>query len=270
MLGIYDIYEDGVATPANTTGMGNPQAPQDGECGSEPLCGTAKCKKEKKKKNKDIKEGIFDDKSVAKQKNSMIFKIADFIVSQPEMGIKDNIKEQVMSAVFNAITLDNVGFSLDIKAFEESSNYGQLDFLYVPKQGLPDWFKLNNVYNAKGGYSICTHTGDLSNLNLTVWADDGKSYADLSVSCKIKTVGESLTLGKIECYRFMVNAPSIESISFDKDSIMIGAQFGRCSKLQNIYGFIGHADSVVFPKNFVKSYMAQHGLVGWGTNVIVA
>lgn len=268
MLGIYDIYEtEGAATPANTMGMGNPQPPQDGECGSEPLCGS-KCKKQKKEKTKKVQEGILDKKSVARESNSMVYKIADFIVSQPEMGIKDNIREQVMSAVINAITLDDVGFSLDIKAFEESSNYGQIDFLYVPKQGLPDWFKLNNVYNAKG-YTICTHTGDLSNLNLAVYTDNGRTYADLSISCKIKTVGESLTVGKITCCDLYILAPSIESFSVDKDSTIITLDVSKCSKLTDIYSKFPYATSVKLNKTFVKHQLKLTGVVSWGANITI-
>jgi hypothetical protein len=59
MKTIYDIFTEECcnATPANTAGMGNPMAPTDTECGTEPLVG--KCKKEKNKKHKKtIKEGI--------------------------------------------------------------------------------------------------------------------------------------------------------------------------------------------------------------------
>ncbi len=48
-----------MATPSNTMGMGNPMPPTDTTLGSEPLV-TAKCKKEKCKKPKKIREGLLD------------------------------------------------------------------------------------------------------------------------------------------------------------------------------------------------------------------
>ena len=59
MKTIYDIFTEECcnATPAITTGMGNPMAPTDTENGSEPL--VAKCKKDNKKKcKKYVKEGL--------------------------------------------------------------------------------------------------------------------------------------------------------------------------------------------------------------------
>lgn len=46
------IEMEGVATPGNTMGMGNPMAPTDSTPGTEPLIGTAKAKREKIKKRR--------------------------------------------------------------------------------------------------------------------------------------------------------------------------------------------------------------------------
>ena len=49
------IEMEGVATPGNTMGMGNPMMPIDSTPGTEPLIGTAKVKKEKiKKRHKKV------------------------------------------------------------------------------------------------------------------------------------------------------------------------------------------------------------------------
>ena len=47
------IKEEGVATPLNTMGVGNPVPPTEGEPGSEPIC--TNCKKKKKVKVSCIK-----------------------------------------------------------------------------------------------------------------------------------------------------------------------------------------------------------------------
>ena len=46
------IEMEGVATPGNTMGMGNPMMPTDSTPGTEPLIGTAKVKREKIKKRR--------------------------------------------------------------------------------------------------------------------------------------------------------------------------------------------------------------------------
>ena len=60
MKNLFQYIEEmeGAATPGNTVGMGNPMLPTAEEPGTEPLCATAKCKKEKKKK---VKESLLDD-----------------------------------------------------------------------------------------------------------------------------------------------------------------------------------------------------------------
>lgn len=45
---------DGMATPGNTVGMGNPMPPSGDNVGSEPLVPVAKAKKEKLKKKRKI------------------------------------------------------------------------------------------------------------------------------------------------------------------------------------------------------------------------
>ena len=57
MKNLIDIVNemDGVATPGNTMGMGNPMPPTDGCCGSEPLAPI-----KKKTKKKPVKEAFFD------------------------------------------------------------------------------------------------------------------------------------------------------------------------------------------------------------------
>jgi hypothetical protein len=59
MKSLYMYLEDIMATPGNTMGMGNPMPPTDTTLGSEPLV-AAKCKKEKCKKSKKIREGLLD------------------------------------------------------------------------------------------------------------------------------------------------------------------------------------------------------------------
>ena len=46
------IEMEGVATPGNKMGMGNPMMPTDSTPGTEPLIGTAKAKREKIKKRR--------------------------------------------------------------------------------------------------------------------------------------------------------------------------------------------------------------------------
>lgn len=46
------IEMEGVSTPGNTMGMGNPMMPTDSTPGTEPLIGTAKTKREKIKKRR--------------------------------------------------------------------------------------------------------------------------------------------------------------------------------------------------------------------------
>lgn len=80
MKNIADIYNEntGIATPANTTGMGNPMAPTDTENGSEPL--VAKCKKDNKKKcKKHIEEGLLSGQDSTLKDGANTACIIDYI-----------------------------------------------------------------------------------------------------------------------------------------------------------------------------------------------
>jgi hypothetical protein len=80
MKNIADIYNENAeiaATPANTTGMGNPMAPTDTENGSEPL--VAKCKKDKKKCKKCIKEGLLSGQDATLKGGENIACILDYV-----------------------------------------------------------------------------------------------------------------------------------------------------------------------------------------------
>lgn len=81
MKNIADIYNENadiVATPANTTGMGNPMAPTDTENGSEPL--VAKCKKDNKKKcKKCVKEGLLSGQDATLKDGENITYILDYV-----------------------------------------------------------------------------------------------------------------------------------------------------------------------------------------------
>ena len=270
MLGIYDIYETDGATPAATMGMGNPQpANTDGTVGSEPLdgCCTAKCKKEKKKKKVD--EGIMDRREVATAKQREINQIVRFILDQPEMVVQEKVYDEVYNALCNAISLHPDGtFDLDVKVYESLTQHGQIDHLFVPKTGIPQWFKLRNVYNAKNGYVIYTHTSDLSALDLTVWErEHDKGYGDLGISCK-KTSEDCIQFGQIHCFNFVINSPWHNAIMFKKEPTLITADFSKCKNLVTIYGDISDAIcSVSLNEKFIKNYLYEKGFVSYGTSI---
>ena len=265
MKNIADIYNENaeiVATPANTTGMGNPMAPTDTENGSEPL--VAKCKKDNKKKcKKYVKEGLLKGQAETLKGGDDIIKFVQWFVNQhvAEEPVVDF--EAAFNSMMNATELkgDTVIINTD-KAYDHMIKRFDPDRLIIKTALMPSNIKNIKIINCKHGYIINSYISDLSQFNIEVYTDNGNKYGNIVAAFKMKTTGDAVKFGNIKAGAFTVSSPKIKTIEIGKDCDIIEPDFEQCMQLEDIKGSLGMPEEFSVSRHFLKCQLVKSGLLG--------
>lgn len=214
MKNIADIYNENaevVATPANTTGMGNPMAPTDTENGSEPL--VAKCKKDKKKKcKKCVKEGLLSGQdNVLDQGNKAIADMCLFhwkysksylykVYKNVKGGLGGVFKKHFVKkapAIYTSWTSDSIKSRPDYGKKIKHDQYS-IDYLYaiILSTKLPKPVESYNLYRFKDVFELKKEIDERLRFYMT---DDWRKFRTQKnnfpvLSCEIKPKMEGLTI----------------------------------------------------------------------------
>lgn len=279
MKHIFDIYEDGAiaATPGNTMGMGNPMPAGEDTLGSEPLVGKkAKCKKEKFKK--EVKEGILDDIETNLQVGDDIMKFANWIVNQ-HVEIYPNINsEDVINILINGITISGNTAILDIKKLYNTGDfvkYFSEDRLILTNKGVKALSKniktIKYINCGEYGLQVSSIASDISNINFEVYADEGRTYADINMNFPNKYVKSgTIKLGKITGDIVKISNSNIDSLMIDTDSIILELDLQECGGLSRIYGKMPNTlYKLKLNKYTVDCLLKNQGIVSWSTNLTI-
>ena len=264
MRDLYDIYEDGVAcsTPGNTTGMGNPMPPTDGEVGSEPMCGKGKCKKEKKKKK--VEESILDKTS--KRVKEIDFKkdIAWWFATNQNVNSKEKTEE--IAAIYETQIVDNGDGTYDIDTSLNTQKRWGLDLIQIPKEGIPDWFKIRNVHLDFSKADITSLTGDLRNLD---WRFFNGKTKDGDLDIKFWTSDVNITLGPVRCGDIRIVSNRASSLDFDPKTIASSVDIKNCEELEYVSNIPKNAVSVSLPRKVVNEYPKYKGFCPKGAAIYI-
>lgn len=273
MKALYDIYtvmgddafyEECCATPGNTMGMSNPMLPTAEEPGTEPLTPTAKTKTEKKQKHKKaaVKEGILDDIDTTIGNGDKLVSIIEWYKTQRGYACEDTDDDDI-KMLMNRLNFEGKDtLVIDCKGLVNEI----VDELYI-KDNLPNGIKNVKVINSKGTvFKVYSFTTDLSNINFSVFEDNGRMYGDIIFHTKIRA-GKDLKIGDLLCCKFNVNAPTIESLTIGNNSVVLDLHVGRCLKLNEIYGHIRDAQDVTVCNNFIRYQLAMSGKFAWGIDL---
>lgn len=261
---IYDINECGDAicsTPANTTGMGNPMPPGDGQVGSEPMVG--KCKKEKSKKRKCsepwtepvVKEGILDDIETTLKSGSETIKFIEWFVDNQLVEHKKLDRDKLIKNYINVISVDNgvviIDMSKDNEYFADEM---------VIKSPIPNGIHTVKVYNSTIVFHLLTYINDLSNINFEVYKDKGNKYSSLWCSWH-NSVSGSVSVGNIICNAFRVmTSTKIDSLTIGDKSMIQEFDSSRTS-LRTLKGKLYPATEVLFNSKLVKGILQSYGVI---------
>ena len=173
MKSIADIYNENAevtATPANTTGMGNPMPPTETNPGSEPL--TGKCKKECKKKKfkKCVKEGLLSGQdNVLNQGNMTIADMCMFhwkygksyrykVYKSVKNGLGGVFKKHFANkapVIYTSWPADPISKNPDYPHRIKHDHYN-IDYLYaiILNTKLPKPIEDYSIYNFKDKYEL--------------------------------------------------------------------------------------------------------------------
>lgn len=264
---IFDIYNecDG-ATPANTMGMGNPMLPTAEEPGTEPLTATAKKQSKKQRKNKVVKEGVLGNTDDVLKQGDDVTKLMQFVdwyidnqSKEYRRLAKDKLRELYMTLMHfedkNTVVIDLAN---------DNSSLGDI---LVVKDALPGNVKTIKVYNCKYEFNIQSYIGDLSNVDIEVYRDNGKSFSNIVASFKSKA-GEHIRFGKLICSDFELRCMA-ETVTIDNDSVILNLDTSASSSLTNIYGKLSNVDSAMLNHKLVKTQLCQAGFLPWGCKLTV-
>ena len=259
MKHIFDIYNEcDCATPANTMGMGNPMLPTTEEPGTEPL--TTKTKREKKRKV--VKEGILADVETNMRKGDDLTKtllpFIEWYVDGQVREYKKFNKETLMNLYMESMSLEDKN-TIIIDLSKDGSSFADI---MVVKDAIPGNIKTIKVYNCKYEFRIQSYIGDLSNIDIEVYRDNGKSYSNIQAAFKSK-VGNDIRFGNVVCSCFTLLCTS-ENLTIGNDSIILELDTSASSALTNIYGKLSHVDSAKLNKKLVRTQLCQSGFLPWG------
>ena len=269
MKNLYDIYaiEDcGIgATPSNTIGMGNPMPAGDGQLGSEPLMPTAKAKTEKKQKHKskDVKEGILDDMEVSMKAGDDLVEFADWYVTNLLVYYTKFNKSELINNLLGMISIENKD-TVVIDVSKDKCTIG--DSLIIKNPNIPGKIKTLKYINANKRVStsvyVLSYVGNLANINIEVYRDNGKSFGDLAVKVN-KSGGQHVMLGKItcDCLDFEFRG---DSLSINNDSIILELKLKHSYNLTNIYTKLYNVTKASVCKNLIQRQLCEAGIWPWG------
>lgn len=272
MKNIISLYEDGVvATPANTMGMGNPMPATDTTPGSEPICTKptpkAKCKKEKCKKCTN--EGILSDIDTTLQTTDDVIEFAKWFVNQHLNNTSLTDEDAALTAMINATSFTSKDtVVIDVaKAIEPMVKRFCPDALYITIGKMPKNIKNIKIINCKYGFAINSFVGDLSNLNVEVYTDAGRTFGDLDTAFKMSTAGAIYKFGNIKCDKFKLASPKVKMLEFGEQNDMISVDLEQCTSLEHIKGDFGLCTDLRISKHFIKCQLVKSGLINDDTTL---
>ena len=280
MKNIFDLYENGCcATPGNTTGMGNPMPAGENTIGSEPLTHTAKTKKEKSKK--EVKEGILDDNAVSEsilddidtnlEIGDDLLNFVNWYVGQYEIQYGDKVdSEKAKETLLKCTTVSKGIATIDINLIDDYViKYFDADVFFITKDGMKNIPVHTIKYlNAEFGVQINSFVTDLSKLNVIAFENNGNIYTCIKCVISRTAKGNVIKFGKIECDKFDLVNETIDSVVFDKNSIIIGLNLLECPKLEDAYN-VPHVDELKITKHFAVKQIKRTGLVPQSTDVTI-
>ena len=255
MRDLYDIYEDGAiaSTPGNTTGMGNPIPPTDGEVGSEPMCGKGKCKKEKKKKKVD--ESILGSTKNKVNSTKIVMDAAEWLDNTSSWAkVKyDEVYENILSQI-----IDNGDGTIDIDTTKAKKSIVSLDVIDIPADGIPDWLKIRNVIVTHTTMDIHSLTPDLSNLNWTIKTNKGLGVIHLSVKSSTPCI---LTIGPVKCEEMTLYSRKVETLHILDGAAIEELDLSMSQGLRFCTGIPKSTKYVAFKETFIQEFCQDKKLV---------
>lgn len=283
MKHIIDFYENEiVATPANTTGMGNPMPATDNSTGSEPLVGK-KCKKAKCKKEKISEASILDiDGTLAETDAAIcIIDYVKFLAASKRLETYDDndvndvirycVKYKVLTSNKSGEMVCNYD-ALAAGAKDDRRSFAMSYSLVCAASGID-----MNTNNFPKSIKKITFENFDTEICLDLYGNNDLSSVDLefvSGHIKITAVNNDTTvkLGKVNCNTLYVRGNSNRDICPKGISLKTGSKIqildlSKCEQLGSLIGKKLDIGSLILHQNFVGYAVHNSGFVNPNTAV---
>lgn len=275
MKDIFELYNecDGsiCSTPTNTLGAGNPMLPgENGEVGSELLCG--KCKKEKAKKKKiyiepKLKESLLGNMEDNLKIGEIELEFINWFADEQCKEYKTTKKEEVVSELVKCVHIEGKDTAV-IDLFNNRGNY-TLDEIIIHSNLPPANIKTIKVINVgRGTVNILSKMSDLSMINFEIYSDEKRSCADIDFSFRKLPNNVVIKLGKIICNRLMFIINSfVSEVEINKNSVILDLNLANCHKLTGLSVDYANVPYLSVRSEFIKQLLHKHNIIPWGTEI---
>jgi hypothetical protein len=283
MKHIIDFYENEiVATPANTSGMGNPMPATDNAAGSEPLVGK-RCKKTKCKKEKISEASILDiDGTLAETDAAMcIVEYVKFLAESKSLEkyndeeINDIIRYCVKYKVLTSNKPGEIVCNYDALAAGARDDRKSFAFSYslvcsssgieMRTNNFPKSIKKLTFENF--GTEVCLDfygNNDLSHVDL--------EFVEGHIKIMPMTDDAVVKLGKVNCNTLYIRDNRNRDIRPKGISLKTGSKIqildlSKCERLGSLIGKKIDIGSLILHQNFVGYMVHNSGFVNQNTTV---
>lgn len=283
MKHIIDFYENEiVATPANTSGMGNPMPATDNAAGSEPLVGK-RCKKAKCKKEKISEASILDIDGTLAETDAAIC-IAEYVKflaeskrleKHPDVEINDIIRYCVKYKVLTSNKPGEIVCNYDALAAgarDDRKSFALSYSLVCSSSGID-----MNTNNFPKSIKKLTFENFGTEVCLDFYGNNDLSHVDLEfVEGHIKimpmTDDAIVKLGKVNCNTLYIRDNRNRDIRPKGISLKTGSKIqildlSKCERLGSLIGKKLDIGSLILHQNFVGYMVHNSGFVNQNTTV---
>lgn len=278
MKDIFELYNecDGsiCSTPANTLGAGNPMLPgENGEAGSEPLCG--KCKKEKAKKKKiytepKLKESLLGNMEDNLKIGEIELEFIEWFADEQCAEYRSTTRENVISELYKCVSFegkDTVVIDLD----KNDKKVFTLDEIIIRDNYPPAGIKTIKCINVGqyGTVTLITKKPDISSINFEIYSKKANSsLSDICILFNKLPKNCCVKIGKIICDKLLVDYnDSISEIEIDSQSIILDLNLSHCTKLTDLTANYANISELTITSNFVKQLLHKHNVIPWSTEL---
>ena len=229
-----------VATPATTTGMGNPAPPTETQPGSEPLP-TAKIKRKKKKVEESLLDDSFGD--------SPVFEIYKYLLEHS--GAIKKKEKSYQDQLYAAISVNRDG-TFDL--------VGKGQFNFVLNEELPDYIKFNNT-NVHVKFTIKS-----KKFTTKGFPKKSESQIDLSLYCEnFKWLDGTMTDVDAMYIRFLGTDSAILNKKANIGFLQFG--IGGAKSIPDIYDIPTNISHMIMDDVIAVNLLKMNNIISWSTSL---
>ena len=232
------------ATPATTTGMGNPAPPTETQPGSEPLptaIPTAKIKRKKKKVEESLLDDSFGD--------SPVFEIYKYLLEHS--GAIKKKEKSYQDQLYAAISVNSDG-TFDL--------VGKGQFNFVLNEELPDYIKFNNT-NVHVKFTIKS-----KKFTTKGFPKKSESQIDLSLYCEnFKWLDGTMTDVDAMYIRFLGTDSAILNKKANIGFLQFGIGGGK--SIPDIYDIPTNISHMIMDDVIAVNLLKMNNIISWSTSL---